>query len=65
MSTGVPSVDEQHRQLVGVLGRVLEAMERGRSRAEVGTVLDELDRYTAVAFSLGRAWPAPSRHASR
>jgi hemerythrin len=31
--------------------RTEEAMEQGRSRAEVGTVLDELDRYTAVHFS--------------
>ena len=51
LTTGVASVDDQHRQLVNILGQVLEAMEQGRSRADVGAVLDELDRYTAVHFS--------------
>jgi hemerythrin len=31
--------------------RAEKTMEQGRSRAEDGTVLDELDRYTAVHFS--------------
>jgi hemerythrin len=44
LTTGVPSVDDQHRHLVGFLAEVLEAMEQGCSRAEVGRVLDELDR---------------------
>ena len=51
LSTGVASVDDQHRRLVGILGKVLDAMEQGCSRAEVGRVLDELDRYTAAHFS--------------
>ena len=51
LTTGVPSIDDQHRRLVHILGQVLEAMEQGRSRADVGEVLDELDRYTAGHFS--------------
>ena len=51
LTTGVPSVDDQHRHLVGILAKVLDAMEQGCSRAEVGRVLDELDRYTAAHFS--------------
>jgi hemerythrin len=51
LTTGVPSIDDQHRHLVGILGEVLDAMEQGCSRAEVGPALDELDRYTAAHFS--------------
>ena len=51
LTTGVPSIDDQHRHLVGVLGGVLDAMEQSCSRAEVGRVLSEMDLYTAAHFS--------------
>ena len=51
MATGIPSVDEQHRRLVAILCQLAAAMEQGRSRAEIGAVLDELRSYTAAHFS--------------
>jgi hemerythrin len=51
LTTGVPSIDAQHRRLIGILGNVLDAMEHGHSRTEIGRVLEELDRYTAAHFS--------------
>lgn len=58
LTTGVPSIDAQHRRLIGILGNVLDAMEHGRSRAEIGRVLEELDRYTAAHFSHEEDCPA-------
>ncbi len=50
MSTGVDSVDAQHRQLIAWLNDLLGAMAMGRGRAEIVELLDNLGRYSSMHF---------------
>jgi hemerythrin len=50
MSTGVDSIDDQHKQLISMLNDLLTAMSQGRGRAEVQKVLDGLGGYAASHF---------------
>jgi hemerythrin-like metal-binding protein len=51
MSTGLESVDAQHRQLIAWLNDLLVAVSEGRGRSEVAVVLDQLENYSATHFS--------------
>jgi hemerythrin len=51
MSTGIESVDAQHRQLIAWLNDLLAAVSEGRGRSEVAVVLDRLESYSATHFS--------------
>jgi hemerythrin-like metal-binding protein len=51
MSTGLESIDTQHRQLIAWLNDLLAAVSEGRGRSEVEVVLDQLERYAATHFS--------------
>jgi len=50
MTTGVESLDAQHRQLINWLNDLLGAMSLGRGRPEVKPLLDRLGAYAALHF---------------
>ncbi len=50
MSTGVDSLDNQHKQLIAWLNDLLSAMSLGRGRMEVASLLDKLGGYAAMHF---------------
>ena len=51
MTTGLDSVDAQHKQLIAWLNDLLAAVSSGRGRSEVAVVLDQLGIYAATHFS--------------
>jgi hemerythrin len=50
LSVGVPSVDEQHKVLLGLLNELFDATEAGRGQAVLGKVLKALADYTVYHF---------------
>ena len=50
MTTGVESLDNQHKQLIAWLNDLLSAMSVGRGRAEVASLLDKLGGYAVMHF---------------
>jgi hemerythrin len=50
MSTGIDTVDNQHKQLITWLNDLLTAMSEGRGRANVESVLDKLGAYALMHF---------------
>ncbi len=50
LSVGVPSVDEQHKTLLGMLNELYDAMQAERGQAVLGKVLNELAGYTVYHF---------------
>jgi hemerythrin len=51
MSTGVDSVDAQHRQLFDIINRLFAGMQSGRAKDEIGPILDDLARYATTHFA--------------
>jgi hemerythrin len=51
MATEIPTVDQQHRQLIDWLNELLEAMSKGEGRSKVVAVLDKLDTYVDTHFA--------------
>ena len=49
-SVGIDSLDQQHRQLVGYLNDLHEAMNQGQGRQRIDAILDLLVDYTKVHF---------------
>ncbi len=50
LSIGVPSIDEQHKVLLGLLNELFDATEAGRGQVVLGKVLKELADYTVYHF---------------
>lgn len=50
LAVGVPSIDEQHKELLARFNSLLQACNEGRGRAEVGKLLEFLHDYVAVHF---------------
>lgn len=50
MTTGVDSIDDQHKQLIAWLNDLLNAMIQGRGRDEIQKVLDDLSGYSVSHF---------------
>jgi hemerythrin len=50
MSVGIPSIDEQHKKLVGMLNELSDAMKVGKDKEVLGPILDGLINYTATHF---------------
>jgi hemerythrin len=50
MTTGVASVDEQHKQLIAWLNDLLDAMSVGRGRTEIANLLAQLGTYAGTHF---------------
>jgi hemerythrin-like metal-binding protein len=50
MTTGIESLDAQHKQLINWLNDLLAAMSQGRGRAETKGLLDKLGAYATLHF---------------
>lgn len=70
LSVHVDEIDEQHKVLVELINELNEAMQRGRDRTAVGSVLASLIEYTKTHFSFEEKvmvthnYPAYQRHKS-
>lgn len=51
MSTGVAKIDHQHQELIGKLNALLEAMQKGRGKDEIGKLITFLGEYVNKHFS--------------
>lgn len=51
LELGIPEVDRQHQRLVGLLNALDSGVKRGYSRNILGSVLEELVRYTVCHFT--------------
>lgn len=51
LNIGLPSIDEQHRQLVAMLNRLYDAMQDGAAQSELRELLAGLGAYTAQHFT--------------
>jgi hemerythrin len=54
MTTGVDSLDDQHRRLISWLDDLLSAMRMGRGPAEIARLLDQLGSYTWLTSHIQR-----------
>ena len=50
-SVGVPSLDQEHKELVGMLNALHDAMAQGLGQEHLGEILDGLVAYTAKHFA--------------
>lgn len=50
-AVNIPSIDGQHRILIGLVNQLHDAMKEGRSREVIADVLDRLIDYTDLHFS--------------
>ncbi len=51
ITTGLTTIDQQHRQLVDLINDLHKTMKLGSSATEAGKILDRLIRYTASHFA--------------
>lgn len=51
MATGVAQIDEQHRELIARLNTLLEAMQKGRGKDEIGKLIAFLADYVNKHFA--------------
>jgi hemerythrin len=51
MSVGVASLDNDHKQLVGIVNQLFDAINGGRGKEALGKILDELIAYTKMHFA--------------
>lgn len=51
MSTGVPEIDAQHRELIRQLNRLFEMMHAGKGGAELQELLDFCAKYAITHFA--------------
>ena len=52
MTTGIESLDAQHKQLISWLNDLLSAMSLGRGRSEIEGLLAQLGNYAGMHFGL-------------
>lgn len=50
LETGLPKIDEQHKELVRLINDLHKAMKQKKGTAESGRILDELVKYTEYHF---------------
>lgn len=51
MTTGVPRIDDQHKELIRQINALLDAMRQGKGKDEIGRMLDFLYEYTVKHFA--------------
>jgi hypothetical protein len=49
-SVGDPSLDAQHKQIIGVINELLESLQHPNGHIDLRPILDRLLRYTAAHF---------------
>ena len=50
LETGIATIDEQHRQLLGLLSRLFEAMQDGAGNRVLGEIIERLQDYARDHF---------------
>lgn len=50
--TGVPAIDEQHKSLVSLANRMLEALLQQKGQGEVSYILEQLSQYAETHFTI-------------
>jgi len=50
LSVGVTQFDNEHKKLVDMVNNLYDAMKLGKASGAIGTILDELIKYTANHF---------------
>ena len=50
-SVGIGKFDEQHKSLVGLLNEIYDAMNEGKGKERLGSVLSDLVQYTKTHFA--------------
>jgi methyl-accepting chemotaxis protein len=50
IATGIAGIDDQHKELVGLINRLNSAMQQGKGKTVLGEILDELGRYATYHF---------------
>jgi len=60
LSVGVPDLDAQHKQLIGLVNELHDAMAKGLGKAVLQPLLDKLVRYTLTHFSAEERYMAQS-----
>lgn len=58
MSTGVPEVDNQHKELFSQINYLREAMQQGKGRDKIEAMLDYLADYALRHFATEERWMA-------
>jgi len=51
LSVKIPSIDEQHKNLVNLINKLHDAMKAGKAKDVMGEILQELINYTKYHFS--------------
>jgi hemerythrin len=51
LSVNIPSIDGQHKVLIGLINQLHDAMKSGKSKEMIGTVLHQLIDYTKLHFA--------------
>jgi len=51
LSVEIPSLDDQHKQLIALLNQLNDAMKAGKAKEILSTVLKEVIDYTAYHFT--------------
>ncbi len=68
LELGVDSIDRQHKRLVELASRVVDAVRQGKSRESVSGVMTQLREYTVAHFNdeethmLARGYPGLAAH---
>jgi hemerythrin-like metal-binding protein len=67
-SVGIPSIDEQHKKLFGIINKLYEAMYKGKAGSILNEVFNELVSYTKEHFAYeellfkAHAYPQTEQH---
>ena len=51
LEVGIPSIDNQHRELVSMLARLFDAMQSGAGSSVLGEILGSLEHYAQKHFA--------------
>jgi hemerythrin len=51
MGTGIPSLDDQHKQLIATLNELVDKLRAGNEDEAVGPLLEALEKYTKEHFA--------------
>lgn len=49
-SVGVLSIDNQHKEILGIMGRLLDAMKKGQAGEITAEIIRELESYAVIHF---------------